>query len=91
MDGTFNRDDHKQLAWKRVREETPYLLIGFPPCTYFSILQELNKSVHGSKPGWLEKFDKETEKAINHVDFCSALYKIGAFYMSIHGRPGPGS
>jgi hypothetical protein len=66
-------DDHKRLAWKRVREEAPYLLIGSPPCMYISILQELNKSVQGSKPGWMEKFDKETEKAIKHVNFCSAL------------------
>ena len=31
--------------------------------------------MHGSKPGWLEKFDRETEKAIKHVEFCSAIYK----------------
>ena len=71
----FEQDDHKRLAWKRVKEEVPYLLIGSPPCTYFSVLQGLNKAVHGSKPGWLEKFNRETEKAMKHVEFCSALYK----------------
>ena len=39
----FEREGHKRLAWKRVREEAPYQLIGSPPCTYFSVLQELNK------------------------------------------------
>ena len=29
----------------------------------------------GSKPGWLEKFGRETEKAIKHVEFRSVLYK----------------
>ena len=27
----FEREGHKRLAWKRVREEAPYLLIGSPP------------------------------------------------------------
>ena len=60
----FDREDHKRLAWKRVREEAPYLLMGSPPCTYFSVLQELHKAVHGKKPGWQDKFDREIEKAI---------------------------
>ena len=72
----FDRDDHKKLAWKRVKEDAPYLLIGSPPCTYFSVLQELNKAVHGKKPGWQQKFDIEGEKAIKHVEFCCALYKF---------------
>ena len=59
-----------------MREEAPYLLIGFPPCTYFSVLQELNKAVHGNKPGWRQKFDRETDKVIMHVDFCCAFYKF---------------
>ena len=85
----FDRDDHKRLAWKRVKEEAPYLLIGSPPCTYFSDLQELNKAVHGSKPGWLEKFDWETEKAIKHLKFCSALYKhqVQQGRHFLHGHP----
>ena len=72
----FVRDDHKTLAWKRLKEEAPYLLIGSPPCTYFSVLQELNKAVHGKKPGWQAKFDIEKQKAIKHVEFCCALYKF---------------
>ena len=52
------------------------MLIGSPPSTYFSVLHELNKVVHGNKPGWQEWFDRETEKAIKHVEFCCALYKF---------------
>ena len=70
----YERDDHKRLARKMVGDEAPYLFIGSPPCTCFSVLQELNKAVHGNNPEWLEKFARETEKAIEHVEFCSALY-----------------
>ena len=71
----FNREDHKRLAWSKVRDEAPYQLIGSPPCTYFSVLQELNKAVHGDKPRWQATFDIEKDKAIKHVEFCCALYK----------------
>ena len=71
----FNREDHKRQAWSKIRDEAPYLLIGSPPCTYFSVLQELNKAVHGDKPGWQARFDAEKDKAIKHVEFCCALYK----------------
>ena len=71
----FNREDHKRQAWNKVRDEAPYLLIGSPPCTYFSVLQELNKAVHGDKPGWQERLDIEKDKAIRHVEFCCVLYK----------------
>ena len=65
----FNREDHKRQAWSKVRDEAPYLLIGSPPCNYFSVLQELNKAVHGNKPGWQARFDIEKANAITHVEF----------------------
>ena len=42
----FTLEDHKRKAWTEIREESPYLLIGSPPCTYFSLLQEFNKTAH---------------------------------------------
>ena len=66
----FNREDHRRQAWNKIRDEAPYLLIGFPPCTHFSMLQELNKAVHRNKPGWREKFEAEKNKAIKHIEFC---------------------
>ena len=83
-----NREDHRRQAWNKIRDEAPYLLIGSPPCMYFSVLQELNKAVHGNKPGWQEKFDREKEKAIKYLDFCFALYKYqvqqGRHFMHEH-------
>ena len=72
----FCREDHKRMAWKRIREESPYLLIGSPPCTYFSMLQELNVAVHGHKPEWKAKFEEAKRKAITHIEFCCSLYKF---------------
>ena len=71
----FTKDEHRRLAWGRVKEESPYVLVGSPPCTYFSVLQELNKAAHGDKPGWLDKFNAEKAKAIKHIEFCCALYR----------------
>ena len=65
----FTIEAHKRLAWKKVREEAPFLLIGSPPCTYFSMLQELNIAVNQHKPGWLENFEVQKNKAKRHVEF----------------------
>ena len=46
-----------------------------PPCTYFSMLQELNVAVHGHKPEWMARFDAEKRKAKIHVEFCCTLYQ----------------
>ena len=74
MDSTtgfdFTKEADRQLAWKRVKEETPFVLIGSPPCTYFSMLQELNIAT-----GWMENFEAEREKAKRHVTFCCCLYR----------------
>ena len=50
-------------------------MVGSPPCTYFSMLQELNVAVHGHKPEWMAKFDEEKRKAKIHVAFCCTLYQ----------------
>ena len=71
----FNIEDHKRKALAAIRNEQPFLLIGSPPCTYFSMLQELNIAVNGHKEGWMEKFNKEKEKAKRQVEFCCVLYR----------------
>ena len=66
----FCREDHKRLAWSNIREESPYLLIGSPLCTYFSMLQELNITVNKNKPGWMDEFNRRKAEAIEHIQFC---------------------
>ena len=45
--------------------------------------------MHGNKPGWTDKFDREFEKAIKHVESRCALYKFqiqeGRHFL--HGHP----
>ena len=71
----FTKESGRQLAWRRVKEEAPFVLIGSPPCTYFCMLQELNIATNKHKPGWMENFEAEREKAKQHVTFCCSLYR----------------
>ena len=70
----FNIAEHRRKAWFKVKDESPYLLIGSPPCTYFSMLQELNVAVHAHKPEWRANVEEERRKAKIHVEFCCTLY-----------------
>ena len=71
----FNIEEHRKKAWTKNKEEFPYLLVGSPRCTYFSMLQGLNVTVHGHKLEWMEKFEEEKRKAKIHVEFCCSLYR----------------
>ena len=71
----FNIAEHRRKAWSKIKDESPYMLIGSPPCTYFSMLQELNVAVHGLKPEWKAKFDEEVRNAQTHVEICCTLYR----------------
>ena len=51
------------------------MLIGSSLCTYFSLLQELNKAAHKDKPGWLEKHEVEEAKTVKHIECCCSLYR----------------
>ena len=70
----FNIAEHMRKAWSKAKDESPYLLIGSPPCAYFSMLQKLNVAVHGHKPQRMAKFDEEKRKAKIHVEFCCTPY-----------------
>ena len=40
----FNIEEDRRKAWSKVKKEAPYLLVGSPPCTCFSMLQENDKA-----------------------------------------------
>ena len=69
----FNREDHKDAACKQVQNEEPYLLIGSPPCTHVSVLQELNKWLSRHNQEWLDRSELSRQTAIRHVEFCCKL------------------
>ena len=52
----FDGKEDRERAWKRVRTDKLALLVGSPPCTYFSTLHKLNIAVHGKNEDRMRKF-----------------------------------
>ena len=50
----FTKPEHRRAAWKKIKSEDPYLIIGSPPCTLLSVLQEVSIHNNMSEPGWIE-------------------------------------
>ena len=84
----FELKADRERAIKLIKEEKPKLLIGSPPCTYFSMLQELNKFNQRFNEDWLARFNDNLIKAKNHIRFCIVLYKMqmdeGRYWLHEH-------
>ena len=52
-----------------VRDSKPFMLLGSPPCTMFSVLQNLSKANRDE-----EEFNLKMETAKKHIRFCLELY-----------------
>ena len=81
----FSRKRHRDEATQMIVSSEPFCLIGSPPCTMFSILQNGNKH-RFTKAEWKEKM----QKAEVHIRFCISLYEIqrraGRYYLHEHPR-----
>ncbi len=79
----LSRHEVRERVRKLVRETKPFMLIGSPPCTMFSSLQNLAKA---------RRDKKKTEKLMNiakeHIEFCIELYMIqvenGRYFLHEH-------
>ena len=73
----------QQKVLKMIREEKPQMIIGSPPCSLFSILQNGNPN-NGSK-----ELLEEYEKAKENVRFCIKIYRMQmeAGRMLMHEHP----
>ena len=84
----FTIKSHRDKAFQKFRDEKPRLLIWSPPCTYFSILQNLNLEIRDE--AWKEKFRASLGVAKQHVRFCVILYKMqareGRYWLHEHPR-----
>ena len=84
----FDTQADRNRAVRKVLTEKPKLLIGSPPCTYVSVLQELNKWINRDNQEWLDRFELNRQKAIRHVEFCCKLYKMqmagGRYFLHEH-------
>ena len=66
----FTRARDRMKAWKLIFRDQPYMTIGSPPCTAFSILQNLNQKT----PELVEKLREE-----------HGIYMVGDSRMNIAG------
>ncbi|MBN71658.1 MAG: hypothetical protein CME32_20555 [Gimesia sp.] len=68
---------------KLVKDTKPFVVIGSPPCTMFTSLQNLSKNRRDKA-----KFERKFEEAKQHIKFCEEVYKMqvkeGRFFMHEH-------
>ena len=70
----FDKSSDRARCWEAVKRDKPMLVIGSPPCTYFSRLQELNKHMYRNDEAWMSKFEENIEQAKRYVRFCIKIY-----------------
>ena len=70
----FELESHRRKAWGLLHRTQPYVVIGSPPCTFFSQLQEINKHVHRDDPLWMKNFEEGKKVATRHIDFCISIF-----------------
>ena len=84
----FDLASDRKKAWDSIINDKPKLIIGSPPCTFFSRLQELNKYMYRNDPMWMAKFSEGIENAKRYVRFCVKLYRHqienGRFFLLEH-------
>ena len=82
----FDKAEHRNAAARRIMTTKPRLLVCSPPCTAFSILQNLNIAVHG--PEWAKAHELHKQKATRHLAFCEKLCKLqmeeGRYFLIEH-------
>ena len=80
----FTKAECRARAWKLIKEKAPFLIIGSPPCTAFSSLQNFQRC----KPGGDAKVDKAMEEAKVHIEFCMKIYRYqlrkGRYFLHEH-------
>ena len=81
----FTKRSCRRKAWKRLKDECPHMLVGSPPCTAFSIIQNLNARTPEGR--W--KVENAKRPATIHLEFCAAMYleQIRAGRYFVHEHP----
>ena len=70
----LSRPEVQARVRKLVRDTQPFCVIGSPPCTFFSRLQELNKHMYQDNATWMAKSEENLEQAKRYVRFCVKIY-----------------
>ena len=79
----LSKPDKIKRLWQLVIDGRPYVIIGSPPCTPFSILQGLNAEKRDP-----EMIKAEIKAATAHMDLCAKIYRYqiscGRFFVHEH-------
>ena len=82
----LSNPQHRMMVIDMVNKERPLFIIGSPPCTKFSRLQNLNGRWRGPED-W-QRFWSDWKQAVKHVEFCTFLYHLqvraGRYYIHEH-------
>ena len=80
----FSLPSCRREAMKLINELRPYCVIGSPPCTAWSNLQNLNKC----RPGGAQKVEEAQQRAKIHLDFSAKVYRAqmraGRYFIHEH-------
>ena len=71
----FDNKKDRDRCWEAIERDKPTMVIGSPPCTLLSKLQELNKFMYTDKRMWMLKFQERMEQAKRYVEFCAKVYQ----------------
>jgi hypothetical protein len=63
----FDKKEDRDRCWESIERDKPSIVIGSPPCTLFSKLQELNKFMYKDNRMWMLKFQERMEQAKRYV------------------------
>ena len=80
-------------CWAAIEKEKPTLVIGSPPCTLFSRLQQLKKHMYADSREWMMKFQERTQQAKRYVQFfwssftTTSAARVGSTSTSTRGSP----
>ena len=81
----FTKKEVRARVKELVRDSKPFMLIGSPPCTMFSTLQNMSKANRDE-----EEFNLKMEIAKKHIQFCLELYgmqlKGGRHFLHEHPK-----
>ena len=72
----FSKPADRRRGVEYIKEQKPYVVMGSPPCKLFSVLQGLNKHVNGEE--WTRKLMQRKQEAVEHLEFCVAIYRLQA-------------
>ena len=84
----FDLAADRAKCWAAIEREKPTLVIGSPPCTLFSRLQELNKHMYKVSREWMVNFQDRMQQAKRYVKFCVDICNYqrsrGRFFLHEH-------